>query len=176
MPATALVGSPTALESLRAFAAASRPGQRPPEIESVRERIDRSLAQPRFIMQILVTFATVGVVLAAIGLFGVISYAVGQRTREIGVRVALGATQGGIARLVLGDGIRLALIGILLGLTGAAAMTRLIQGTLYSTPRLDPFAFGVGAAIMLVVSVVACLAPLRRATSLDPAAALRADV
>jgi putative ABC transport system permease protein len=169
------VGSPAALASLRTFAASIRPGQRPPEIESVRERIDQSLAQPRFIMLILIAFATVGVVLAAIGLFGVISYAVGQRRREIGVRLALGATQGGIARLVLGDGIRLALIGIVLGLAGSVAATRLIQATLYSTPRLDPFAFGVGAAIMLLVSVVACVAPMRRATALDPVAALRAD-
>ena len=169
------VGSPDALASLRSFAASTRPGQRPPEIESVRERIDRSLEQPRFIMKILITFATVGVVLAAIGLFGVISYAVGQRTREIGVRIALGATHRGIARLVLGDGLRLSVIGIVLGLAGSLAATRLIQAALYSTPQLDPFAFGVGAAIMLLVSVIACVAPMRRATALDPVAALRAD-
>ena len=124
-------------------------------------------------MLILVTFASVGVVLAAIGLFGVISYAVGQRTREIGIRLALGATHGGIARLILGDGIRLSLIGIVLGLAGSIAATRLIQSALYSVPRLDPFAYGVGAAIMLLVSIVACLAPMRRATALDPVVALR---
>jgi predicted permease len=169
------VDSPEALTLLRGFVASTRPGQRPPEIESVRERIDQSLAQPRFIMLILVTFASVGVVLAAIGLFGVISYAVGQRTREIGVRLALGATHGGIARLILGDGIRLSLVGIGLGLIGSVAATRLIQSALYSVPRLDPFAFGVGAAIMLLVSIVACLAPMRRATALDPVVALRAD-
>jgi hypothetical protein len=169
------VDSPEALTRLRGFIATTRPGQRPPEIESVRERLDQSLAQPRFIMLILVTFASVGVVLAAIGLFGVISYAVGQRTREIGVRLALGATHGGIARLVLGDGLRLSVIGISLGLAGSLVATRLIQVTLYSTPQLDPFAFGAGAAIMLLVSVIACVAPMLRATALDPVAALRAD-
>jgi ABC-type antimicrobial peptide transport system permease subunit len=126
-------------------------------------------------MLVLVTFAAVGVLLAAIGLFGVISYAVSQRTREIGVRLALGATRAGVARLVLGNGIRLALAGILLGLAGSVAATRLIKSTLYAVPRLDPFAFGVGAAVMLLLSVIACLAPIRRAALLDPVEALRVD-
>jgi putative ABC transport system permease protein len=169
------LASPDAVTNLRAFAASVRPEQRAPEIESVRERIEQSLAQPRFIMRVLVTFAAVGVVLAAIGLFGVISYAVSQRTREIGVRLALGATRSGIARLVLGNAIRLALAGILLGLAGSVAATRLVQSTLYAVPRLDPFAFGVGAVVMLLLSVVACLAPIRRAALLDPVEALRVD-
>jgi predicted permease len=166
---------PDAMTTLRQFAAASRPGQPAPDIQNLKARIDRSLAQPRFIMQILVTFATVGVLLAAIGLYGVIAYTVGQRTREIGVRLALGATGSEIARLVLGNGIRLALAGIVLGFAGSVAATRLIQSTLYGVPRLDPFAFGAGAVVMLLLAVVACLAPTRRAASLDPVVALRVD-
>jgi ABC-type antimicrobial peptide transport system permease subunit len=113
--------------------------------------------------------------LAAIGLYGVISYTVGQRTREIGVRLALGATGSEIARLVLGNGIRLAFAGIVLGFAGSVAATRLIQSTLYGVPRLDPFAFGAGAAVMLLLAAVACLVPTRRAASLDPVVALRVD-
>ena len=164
-----------ALGLLRQFAASARPNRPPPTIENVRERIDQSLAQPRFIMLILVAFASVGVVMAAIGLFGVISYSVGQRTREIGVRLAFGATRGDIARLVIGDGARLALFGTALGLLGSVATTRLIQNVLYGVARLDPFSFGVGAALMLIVSIAACVAPMLRAASLDPVVALRVD-
>jgi predicted permease len=145
------------------------------EIVNVRDEIDASLAEPRFIMRILVAFAVVGVLLAALGLYGVISYNVGQRTREIGVRLAIGATRGAIARLVIGDGIRLALVGIVLGLIGSIAAARLIQGVLYGVPRLDPFSLGVGAVVMLVVSMAACVAPMLRATALDPVAAIRLE-
>jgi ABC-type antimicrobial peptide transport system permease subunit len=116
-----------------------------------------------------------GVLLAAIGLFGVISYSVGQRTREIGVRMTLGATRRSIARLVVGDGIRLALIGTVVGLLGAAAATRLIRHSLYGVSRLDPFSFGVGGTVLLAVSIVACVVPMLRATAIDPAIAVRVE-
>ncbi|HEY9428042.1 MAG TPA: ABC transporter permease [Gemmatimonadaceae bacterium] len=160
---------------LREFASTVRPDARGDVIESVREKIGRSMAEPRFTMRVLVVFALLGVLLSAIGLFGVISYNVGQRTREIGVRMTLGATRASIARLVVGDGIRLALIGTIVGLLGAVAATRLIQGLLYGVSPLDPFSFGLGAVSLLVISVIACAAPMLRATAVDPVIAVRAE-
>jgi hypothetical protein len=166
---------------LRQFAAMVRPDGggaahgRGIVIENVREKIDRSMAEPRFTMRVLAAFALLGVLLAAIGLFGVISYNVSQRTREIGVRMTLGATRASIARLVVGDGIRLALIGTIVGLLGAVVATRLIRGLLYGIPPLDPFSFGLGALLLLVISVIACTAPMIRATGVDPVIAVRAE-
>jgi predicted permease len=144
-------------------------------VTDVEGEIEKSLAEPRFLTSILVALALLGMVLAAVGLFGVISYAVGQRTREIGVRMTLGATRGSIARLVVGDGMRLAIVGIAIGLVGAAMATRVIERALYGLPRLDPLAFAGGASLLLVVSAVACLVPTVRAAAIDPALAVRAE-
>jgi len=160
---------------LASFAKSVAPPGTETSIDNVRGRIDQTLAQPRFLMGILATFAALGVVLAAVGLFGVISYTVGQRTREIGVRMALGASRGAVARLVVGDGVRLALAGIVIGLAGAVAATRLIEKMLYGVSRFDPFSFGAGAVLLLAVAVVACVVPMHRATAVDPAIAVRAD-
>lgn len=164
-----------ALPRIRQFASAMQRGGPGATVTNVRESIDASLAEPQFIMRILATFAALGVVLAAIGLFGVISYTVGQRTREIGVRMTLGATRASIARLVVGDGLRLAMIGVALGLVGAAAATRLIQSLLYGVSRLDPLSFGTGAILLLGIAVVACAVPMWRATAVDPVIAVRAE-
>ena len=161
--------------ALARFATSVQPFGPRPEIENVREQIDRSAAEPRFAMRIMVVFAALAVLLAAVGLFGVISYTVGQRTREIGVRMTLGATRGSIARLVVGDGIRLAVIGIVVGLAGATAATRVVQSLLYGVSRFDAFSFGVGAAVLLVVAIVACVVPMWRATGVDPVIAVRAE-
>lgn len=160
---------------LASFAKSVAPPGSESSIDNVRERIDQSLAQPRFLMGVLATFAALGVVLAAVGLFGVISYTVGQRTREIGVRMALGASRGAVARLVVGDGVRLAIAGIVIGLAGAVAATRLIENLLYGVSRFDPFSFVAGAVLLLAVAVVACVVPMLRATGVDPAIAVRAD-
>jgi len=165
----------TSAARLASFAKSVAPPGTETSIGNVRERIDRTLAEPRFMMGILTTFAALGVVLAAIGLFGVISYTVGQRTREIGIRMALGASRGAVARLVVGDGVRLALAGIVIGLAGAVAATRLIENLLYGVSRLDPFSFVAGATVLLAVAVVACVVPMLRATGVDPAIAVRAD-
>jgi predicted permease len=167
--------APDAATRLSRIAASLRDGTSPAAIVKVRDVIDTTLAEPRFTMRVLAAFAILGLVLAAIGLFGVISYSVGQRTREIGVRMALGATRPSIARLVVGDGIRLAAMGIVLGLAGALVATRLVQSVLYGVSRFDPIAFAGGAALLLVVAAVACVAPMLRATAIDPAAAVRAD-
>ncbi|HEY4219092.1 MAG TPA: ADOP family duplicated permease [Gemmatimonadaceae bacterium] len=163
-------------ESMKRLVALEQGSSVPPAVvQSVSAQIDESMAKPRFVMRILVMFAAVAVLLAAIGLFGVISYSVSQRTREIGVRMTLGATRPSIARLVVGDGVRLALAGIVLGLAGAVAATRLLQSSLYGVSRLDPFSFGVGAALLLAVAVVACVVPMLRATGVDPAIAVRVE-
>ena len=146
-----------------------------PVVTNVRETIDESMAEPRFMMQVLATFAALGVVLAAIGLFGVISYSVAQRTREIGVRMTLGASRASIAQLVVWDGLRLAIVGIVLGLLGATVATRLIQSALYGVSRLDPVSFVLGATLLLVVALIACAVPMLRATAVDPLVAVRAD-
>jgi ABC-type antimicrobial peptide transport system permease subunit len=126
-------------------------------------------------MRILAAFAAFAVVLAAIGLYGVISYTVARRTREIGIRMTLGATRTTIARLVVADGLRLSTIGVALGLLGAAAATRVIQTTLYGVQRGDPWSFALGAVALLVISAAACLVPTIRATAVDPAVAVRAE-
>jgi putative ABC transport system permease protein len=160
---------------LRQLATSVQPAGSRSTVVNVRDAIDGSMAEPRFLMRILVAFAAVGVALAAIGLFGVISYTVGRRTREIGVRMTLGATRGSIARLVVGDGIRLAIMGIGIGLAGASAATRLLEHSLYGVSRLDPIAFVGGAVVLLAVSTIACIAPTVRATSIDPALAVRVE-
>jgi putative ABC transport system permease protein len=144
-------------------------------ITNVRHQLDESIADPRFVMLILAIFAGLGVLLASVGLFGVISYTVGQRTREIGIRMTLGATQGAIARLVVGDGLRLVVIGIALGLAGATSATRLISSMLYGVSRFDALSLALAAAAVLVSSLIACAVPTIRATGVDAAITLRAE-
>lgn len=165
-------GSATALER---FAKAVNPGTTPPTIESRLDEIERTAAEPRFITRLMAAFAALAVLLAAVGLFGVISYTVGQRTREIGVRMTLGATRASIARLVVGEGIRLAVLGTALGLTAAAGMTRVIASALYGVSRFDPVSFAGGAALLLAVAIAACVVPMLKATAVDPVTAVRAE-
>jgi len=135
--------------------------------ESVRER--------RFLLALLTSFAAVGIGLAATGIFGVMSYVTGERTREIGVRMAFGADRGRVLRMILGDGGRLAGAGIVIGVLGAIALTRLLTGMLYQVKALDPLSFGAGAGLLLLVALGATLVPARRAARLDPNDALRSE-
>ena len=134
-----------------------------------------SLAPTRFAMALLVSFATIALTLAAVGLYGVIAYGVTQRTREIGIRVALGAEPSAVARLVVGSGLRLATAGVVIGAIASVAATRALSGLIYGVSSTDPLTFG---AITFVVGGIALLAsylPARRASSIDPVEALRAD-
>jgi len=162
-------------ERLRQLAASLGSGGVLPTITNVEQELSDSIAEPRFSMRVLAAFAALAVVLAAIGLYGVISYTVARRTREIGIRMTLGATRNSIARLVVADGLRLSVVGVALGLVGAVAATRVIQTALYGVQRGDPWSFALGAIALLVVSAAACLVPTIRATAVDPTVAVRAE-
>lgn len=134
-----------------------------------------SLTRQRFYAILLGLFAAVAAVLAAIGIYGVLAYAVGQRTQEIGIRMALGAERGAVLRMVLRRGIVLTTIGIVLGLAGAAGLTRYLSGMLYDLTPLDPPTYAVVAILFATVALVASYLPARRATQVDPMVALRHD-
>jgi ABC-type antimicrobial peptide transport system permease subunit len=122
--------------------------------------------------------STVGIIamlLAAVGLYGVIAYSVARRTREIGIRMALGAERASVLRLVVGEGARLAAAGIALGMLGALALTRLMGSMLYGVSASDPATYAALAAALALVAIGACWVPARRAVQVDPAVALRAE-
>lgn len=146
-----------------------------PKVQSVEDFLSRSIARPRFTMVLLTVFTLLALILAAVGLYGVMSYSVAQRTREIGIRIALGATQGRIARSVVRRGVVLSLIGAIAGLGAAYWGTRLIATMLYRVTPLDTMSFATGALVLILTAVVACIVPTRRALGIDPIRAIRAD-
>jgi putative ABC transport system permease protein len=144
-------------------------------ISSMDSLIDRSMGPRRFNLYLLGAFAAVSLALAAIGLFGVMAYLVSQRTREIGVRLALGATRGEVFRLILGRGLALAVIGAAGGVGAALWLTRVMETLLFSVSRTDPITFVLVPATLLAVAALACYLPARRAMKVDPVVALRGD-
>ncbi len=141
--------------------------------QTLNEVVADSLSRQRFSMILLNAFAAVALLMASIGLYGVISYLVGQRTHELGIRLALGAQRGDVLRLVLGHGMKMALSGVALGLIAALALTRLLAQMLYGVSATDPLTFVVIALLLTAVALLACLVPARRATRVDPLVALR---
>jgi ABC-type antimicrobial peptide transport system permease subunit len=139
------------------------------------ELLSDSFRARRFNLYLLGLFATVAVVLAVVGLFSVMVYLVSQRTREIGVRLALGATQANVFRTVLGRGMALAAAGAAIGVIFATWLTRLIESLLFSVSRLDPMIFLTVPAAIVAVAVLACYVPARRAMRVDPMTALRVE-
>jgi putative ABC transport system permease protein len=164
-----------AAAELRAAVRALRPDLVVDELEPMAAMLDRGVEHWRFGAWLLGIFAALAVVLAAVGLMTTIGWWVRQRTRELGVRVALGAGRGEIARLVVWQGLTLAGTGIALGCLIAAGVTRYMTGWIYGIAPLDPLTFGVCAAGMLAVALVAAFLPARTAASVDPVVALRAD-
>jgi ABC-type antimicrobial peptide transport system permease subunit len=135
--------------------------------------VSGSIATKRFSMLLLSVFAALALLLSAVGIYGVISYLVGQRVHEIGIRMALGAQQWDVLRLVIGEGARMALIGIAAGLVAAVAMTRLMANMLYGVTTHDPLTFFGVTIVLAGVALAACYIPARRAVRVDPIVALR---
>jgi putative ABC transport system permease protein len=141
--------------------------------QTLESLVSASLAQRRFAMQMVGLFGVLALLLAGIGIYGVMAYAVSQRTREIGIRLALGASTSAILRWVLGQGLRLTLLGVAVGLLGAFALTRLLRGMLFSVAPTDPATYAGLAVLLAAVALLACYIPARRATKVDPMLALR---
>jgi putative ABC transport system permease protein len=158
--------------ALRAQIGAADPDQPLTEIETMEERIDLVSASPRFTMLLIGIFSGTAFVLAVVGIYGVIAYSVAQRTQELGIRIALGADRRDILRLVIVNGLGLAAIGIVIGLGGAIALTRLMSAMLYETSATDPLTFGAAVALFTLVAILASYVPARRATRIDPLEAL----
>jgi putative ABC transport system permease protein len=137
------------------------------------EYVTAALAQPRFTLTLAGAFGTIALLLAVVGLYGVVSYAVGQRTREFGIRLALGARPQGILWLVLRQGARLAALGLIIGLAGAGLLGAALAGLLFGVRPGDPLAFAAAPLLLALVALVACWLPARRATRTDPAVTLR---
>lgn len=147
----------------------------PPRFRTIQQIVTRSVADRRFSLLLLSAFAGSALLLAVIGIYGVMSYVVTLRTQEMGVRVALGAKPGDIARLVLGQGARLVVTGLVLGLIGAALLTRLLSTMLFGITPTDPVTYAMVAGVLALTAVAACQIPVWRATRVDPLTALRSE-
>ena len=144
-------------------------------VRTIRQLVADSISQPRFYVLLLASFAALALVLAIVGIFGVMSYAVTQQTREIGIRIALGANRGAVVRMVLGHAMLLAGAGLGIGLLTALALARTLSSMLFELSPTDPLTFAAVFALLALVAVSASYLPARRATRVDPVVALRAE-
>jgi putative ABC transport system permease protein len=144
-------------------------------VSTAEQTLGQTVAQPRFNLILLGAFAVVALLLAAVGIYGILANAVRQRTHEMGIRLALGASPGAVFRLVIGQGMGLAVIGTVVGLGVAFALTRYLASLLYEVKPTDPLTFGGVALLLLGVALLACWIPARRATKVDPMIALRSE-
>jgi ABC-type antimicrobial peptide transport system permease subunit len=139
------------------------------------ERMDLSLSSRRTSMLLANAFGGVALFLAALGIYGVLAYLVARRTREIGIRVALGSTRAGVLKLVLREGFQLVAIGLLLGMIGAASLQKAVASEIYGLRALDPLVLASVMALLAIVALAACAVPARRAMRVDPMVALRSE-
>jgi len=147
----------------------------PNGVETLGAILDEGLAYRRLIAGLLGAFTVPALLLAALGIYGVIAYLVAQRTGEIAIRMALGSTAGGARRLVLRDGLRLALLGVTLGLAGALALARLLRSELFQVSAADPATLAGAVVVLVAVALAASWLPARRATRISPMEALRSE-
>jgi putative ABC transport system permease protein len=144
-------------------------------VRTMAQAMNASVAPRRFTLSLVGLFAVLALALTAVGIYGMLSYSVSQRTRELGIRMALGASRQAVLRLMLGQGMRLALGGIGLGLAGSLPLTRLIQSQLFEISGSDPLTLITVAMLLAAVAAFACWRPARRAAQADPMVALRAE-
>jgi putative ABC transport system permease protein len=145
------------------------------DFRTVEQVVSESVSQPRFYMMLLTLFAAVALIQAAVGIFGVTSYSVTQRTREIGMRMALGADARTVQGMVVGGGMRMVLLGLGIGLALTFALTRVVEGMIYGVAPSDPLTLGGVVVVLGGVALLACWLPARRATRIDPMVALRSE-
>ncbi|HKG21968.1 MAG TPA: FtsX-like permease family protein, partial [Blastocatellia bacterium] len=145
------------------------------QVQTMEEVVSRSLSQRRLNMSLLVLFAALAGLLAAVGIYGVMAYTVSERTHEIGIRMALGAPRAQVLRMMLSNGARLTLIGIAIGLGVALALTRVMANLLYGVSTTDPLTFAAISVLLIAVALPASYIPARRAARVDPLEALRYD-
>jgi predicted lysophospholipase L1 biosynthesis ABC-type transport system permease subunit len=161
--------------TLRGTVAAVEPAAALARVGTLTSQIERSVSEPRFATAILGVFAALALGIAATGLYGVLSYNVSQRRREIGIRAALGASRASIVGLVLRQGLLVTLAGLVCGVFAAAAAASYIQPLLFGIQPLDPLSFVTMPVLLVIVAIVACAIPARRAAALDPAITLRSE-
>jgi putative ABC transport system permease protein len=145
------------------------------QIKTLDAVLAESVAEPRFYMVLLTAFAIVAIALSAIGIYGVIAYLVGQRARELGIRIALGATPTRVVRMVVREGVAMVAVGIGVGIAGALALTRLMGTLLFTIKPTDPVTYVTVAMLLASVALIASFVPALRAANVDPALAMRAD-
>lgn len=144
-------------------------------VTTMEQMLDTALARKRFNMLLLSIFAGVALLLSAVGIYAVISYSVGQRKQEIGIRLALGASRGQIFKLVVGQGMWLVLIGLTIGLAAAFALKGILDSLLYGISATDPITYIGTPVLLILVALLACYIPARRAVHIDPITAMRAE-
>jgi putative ABC transport system permease protein len=142
-------------------------------MKTLEDVISESIAPRRFPMLLLGLFAAIALGLAAVGLYGVVAYGVSLRTQEIGIRMAIGAGRGDVMRMIITGGMRVALVGVVVGIGGALALSRLMRTMLFEVTAVDPASYVATALMLLAVAALACYIPARRAMRLDPLSALR---
>jgi ABC-type antimicrobial peptide transport system permease subunit len=169
-------GNPmSAVSTIKQVVAAVDPGATLSEVRTMDEVVAHSLARQRFSMTLIGAFAGLALVLSVVGLYGLLALIVGQRRREIGVRLALGARPADVVRMILVEGARVVTVGVVLGVAGALALTRVLRALLYGVSTTDVLTFATASAVVAVVALLATYAPARRASRVAPKAALVAD-
>ena len=161
------------MPALRGVVWSVDPNQPIANINTLDNIVSKSIAQPRLNMLLMVVFGSLALVLAAIGIYGLLSYAVAQRTQEIGIRMALGAEVRDVLKLILKQGMKLAFIGEVIGFVSAFALARILRSLLFGVTPTDTMTFVAVACVLTAIALLACYLPARRATKVDPLVALR---